>query len=40
MDGSRECDTKWNKPGRERQIPYDFTQERKNKEIKQIKEKR
>ena len=25
MDGSREFNTKWNKPVRERQIPYDFT---------------
>ena len=25
MDGPRECYAKWNKPVRERQIPYDFT---------------
>ena len=25
MDGSREHYAKWNKPVRERQIPYDFT---------------
>ena len=25
MDGTGECDAKWNKPYRERQIPYVFT---------------
>jgi len=25
MDTTRDCDTKWNKSERERQIPYDIT---------------